>query len=116
MTTAVLLFAATFAVVFTLGLQQLNVTAGHRLAAFVTSFAITGSNLVLFKLLPGPTGVLDIAAHFLGGATGIVASMWAHPHLARRLMRAKAAPRTTEPMEWPPLCAAGHRDEWKVTP
>lgn len=81
MSTAALLFVATFGVVFALGLQSLNVNGGHKLAAAVTSFAISGSNLVLFKLLPGPTGVLEIAAYLLGGPLGIVASMLAHPHL-----------------------------------
>ena len=83
MTTAALLFGATFCVVFTLGLQQLNVNADHRAAAFVTSLFIGASNLVLFKLLPGPTDALQIGAYLLGGACGIVASMAVHPRLVR---------------------------------
>jgi hypothetical protein len=90
MQTALLLFAATFAVVFTLGLQQINVERRNALAAFVTSLAITASNLVLFKLLPGPTTVLQIAAHFLGGAFGIVASIWAYPRLLTLFSKVKA--------------------------
>lgn len=89
--TALLLFASTFAVVFALGLQSLNVNGGHRLMAFVTSFAIGASNLVLFKVLPGPTAWMEIAAYLLGGPFGIVASMLAHPHLVR-LMRRKPSP------------------------
>jgi hypothetical protein len=91
MLTAALLFASTFAVVFALGLQSLNVNGGHRLLAFVTSFAIGGSNLVLFKVLPGPTDGLQIAAYLLGGPFGILASMWVHPHLVQALARRRAA-------------------------
>ena len=80
--TAALLFAATFAVVFTMGIQQMNVESRHVLAAFFTSPLIGLSNLVLFKFLPGPTEPLEIAAYLAGGAVGIVASMWAHPLLA----------------------------------
>jgi hypothetical protein len=78
-----LLFIASFAVVFTLGLQQLNVEARHPVAAFITSILIGASSLVLYKLLPGPTDALQIAAYLVGGACGIVASMWAHPVLVR---------------------------------
>ena len=88
MTTALLLFAATFAVVFTLGLQQLNVERGHMLAAAVTSPLIGLSNLVLFKVLPGPTDALQIGAYLLGGSVGIVASMWMHPQLVALFRRA----------------------------
>jgi hypothetical protein len=82
-TTAFLLFAATFAAVFALGIQQLNVNAGHKGLAFATSLFITGSQLVLFKVLPGPTEALQLCAHFLGAACGVVSSMWAHPYLLR---------------------------------
>lgn len=91
--TALLLFAATFAAVFTLGIQQLNVMAGHKLLAFITSVFITASHLVLFKMLPGPTDAMQIAAHFLGGGCGIVCSMWAHPHLVRLFARATSGQR-----------------------
>ncbi|HWH75069.1 MAG TPA: hypothetical protein VNV16_12480 [Methylibium sp.] len=89
--TALLLFAATFGVVFALGLQSLNVNGGHRVLAFVTSFAIGISNLVLFKVLPGPTDAWQIAAYLLGGPFGIWASMVAHPHLVRWLARWRQA-------------------------
>lgn len=90
---AALLFSATFAVVFFLGLQQLNVSAGDQLAAFVTSFAISGANLILFKVLPGPTGWMELAAYFVGGSFGIVASMRAHPRL-RAFFASSEAPST----------------------
>lgn len=80
--TALALFASTFALVFALGLQSLNVNGGHRVAAFLTSFAIGGSNLVLYKLAPDAGGI-EIAAYLIGGPLGIVCSMRAHPHLVR---------------------------------
>lgn len=85
--TALYLFAATFALVFALGVQQLNVTADWYAGAFVTSLAISSANLVLFKVLPGPTGAVDIAGYSLGGAFGIVAAMRAHPYIVRRWHR-----------------------------
>lgn len=83
--TAALLFFATFALVSLLGLQQLTVERGHKLAAFITSPLISGAYLVLFKLLPGPTDLFQIAMHMLGGALGIVASMVVHPYLVGML-------------------------------
>jgi hypothetical protein len=90
MLTALILFACSFAVVFTMGLQQLNVQGGHRTAAFVTSVLISGSSLVQFKVLPGPTGVWEIAAYLLGSAIGIVCSMAAHGPLKRAFLRLAA--------------------------
>lgn len=85
--TALTLFTATFALVFALGLQSLNVNGGHRAAAFVTSFLIGTANLGLFKILPGPTGALEIAAYLLGGPFGIIAAMAAHPWIVRAYRR-----------------------------
>lgn len=74
---AALLFWSTFALVFFLGLQSLNVNSGRYVAAFFTSFGISGGNLLLFKLAPNATG-LEIAAFMFGGPFGIIAAMWAH--------------------------------------
>lgn len=71
------LFASTFALVFFLGLQSLNVNRGHYWAAFFTSFGIGLSNLVLFKLAPEASG-MEITAFVAGGPLGIVSSMWVH--------------------------------------
>jgi hypothetical protein len=69
--------------VFALGFQSLNVNGGHYLLAFLTSFAISGSNLVLFKLAPGATFGQCVA--FMGGGPfGIVAAMWVHSRYVRR--------------------------------
>ncbi len=81
------LFASTFAVVFALGLQSLNVNGGHYVAAFITSFAIGASQLVLYKLVPG-ANLVQVIAYLSGGPFGIVASMWAH----RRWIGKKAKP------------------------
>lgn len=81
--TELALFASTFITVFALGVQSLNVNNGHYLAAFATSLAIGGGNLVLLKLVPGDTTPLQIAAYLAGGPFGIVAAMWAHPRLVR---------------------------------
>ena len=77
------LFASTFALVFFLGLQSLNVNRGHYLAAFLTSFGIVASNLIVLKLAPNATAV-EMAAYLTGGPFGIVASMWAHRHFTRK--------------------------------
>lgn len=82
LTTAAWLLASTYVLVFALGLQSLNVNGGHTLAAFFTSLAIGGSNLVLFKLAPDASG-LEIAAYLAGGPLGIVSAMRAHPYIVR---------------------------------
>ena len=81
--TALYLFASTFALVFFLGLQSLNVNGGHYTDAFVTSFGIGIGNLVLFKLAPEATGI-EIAAFLAGGPFGIVSSMSFHRRYFRR--------------------------------
>lgn len=77
---ALSLFASTFALVFFLGLQSLNVNRGRYLAAFVTSICIGLSQLVLFKLAPDATG-LEITAFVAGGPFGIVTGMWVHQRM-----------------------------------
>lgn len=80
--TALMLFVSTFALVFALGLQSLNVNGGHYAAAFLTSFAIGGANLLLYKMAPDASGI-EIAAYLSGGPLGIVCSMRAHRALVR---------------------------------
>ena len=77
---ALTLFASTFALVFFLGLQSLNVNGGHYVAAFFTSFAIGAGNIVLYKLAPEANGP-EIAAYLLGGPFGIVGSMIFHKRM-----------------------------------
>lgn len=77
MLTAFLIFISTFVLVFCLGFQSLNVNNGHYKAAFLTSFSIGLTNIVLFKTLP-QSDTWEIAAYLFGGPFGIVGSMWAH--------------------------------------
>ena len=80
---ALYLFLSCFLLVLFLGLQQLNVAGGHRVLAALTSFAIGGANLAILKIMPGPTGWLEVVAYLAGGPVGIVASMALHPRLVR---------------------------------
>lgn len=81
--TALTLFASTFALVFLLGVQQLNVQHGHQLAAATTSLFIGISQLALYKLAPDAGGV-EIAAYLTGGPLAIVCAMKVHPWLRHR--------------------------------
>lgn len=72
--TPALLFLSTFAVVFCLGMQSLLVNHGYRVAAFVNSFLIGVSQLILYKLAPDASG-WDIAGFLCGGPFGIVTAM-----------------------------------------
>ena len=98
------LFLSTFSVVFALGFQQQNVTGGHYIAAFLTSFWIGGSYLALYRWMPDPTWG-QVAAYLGGGPFGIVSSMWIHKRTVGRGPRPrtqlppKAAPRTPKWME-----------------
>lgn len=81
--TAIIIFASTFVLVFALGFQSLNVNNGHYKAAFMTSFAIAVSNLVLFKTVP-QANWLEIAAYLSAGPCAIVSSMWCHQRWMKR--------------------------------
>ena len=87
--TELTLFASTCVLVFALGLQSLNVNNGHHIAAAFTSLIIGTGQMILYKLAPDASWS-EIAAFLAGGPLGIVASMWAHPRLARILKRRKA--------------------------
>lgn len=84
---ALYLLSATFALVLFLGLQSLNVNGGHRLLSALTSFGIGAANVTVLKIMPGPTGWLEVAAYLLGGPLGILTSMAIHPWMVRRLGR-----------------------------
>ena len=87
--TALTLFASTFALVFLLGVQQLNVQHGHHGAAGVTSLFIGISQLALYKLAPDAGG-LEIAAYLAGGPLAIVGAMRVHPWLRHHWRNRKA--------------------------
>lgn len=90
--TYAVLFASTSGLVFALGLQSLNVNGGHRVLAVGTSFMIGSANLVVLKVVPGPTSALDVLAYLFGGPFGIWLSMLAHPWLVAKLGRKPSAP------------------------
>ena len=77
--TVLIIFVSTFATVFALGFQSLNVNNGHYYAAAVTSFVIGASHLVLYKILPDGD-LLTCAAFLVAGPLAITSSMWAHGH------------------------------------
>lgn len=81
---ALFLFSATFALVLFLGLQSLNVNGGHRLLSALTSFGIGAANVTVLKIMPGPTGWLEVAAYLVGGPLGILTSMAIHPWMVRK--------------------------------
>jgi hypothetical protein len=85
-----LIFASSFVSVFALGFQSQNVNNGHYWAAFMTSFAIGGGHLLLYKLVPDAS-LSEVLAYLIGGPLGITASMWAHrrcfPVLSIRVTR-----------------------------
>lgn len=87
--TAAILFITTFAGVFFLGIQSLNVNRGHYFAAAITSYFISGANYFVLKLVPAQMTTLETLAYFNGGPLGIVCAMWAHPHLSRWLARGR---------------------------
>ncbi len=84
---ALFLFAATYFLVLFLGLQSLNVQGGHRFLSALTSFGIGVANLTVLKIMPGPTGVIEIAAYLMGGPLGVVTSIAIHPWMARKFGR-----------------------------
>jgi hypothetical protein len=77
------LFASAFITVFALGFQQQNVIHRHFRAAALTSFAIGGSQIFLWRYIPGADGS-QIVATLLGGPAGITAAMWLHPKILKR--------------------------------
>lgn len=86
---ALLIFLSTFATVFALGFQSLNVNGGHYRAAFLNSFFIAAGNLAILKLVPDAS-LIQMAAYMLGGPLGITASMWAHARTIGRKSKAGA--------------------------
>lgn len=87
---AVLIFACAFGIVFALTAQQLNISGGHKGLGVITSFAISGFNLVLFKLVPMPTSLIENAAYLCGGPVGLLVAWHLHPCLVRFLARRRA--------------------------
>lgn len=100
-----LLFVSTFALVFALGFQSLNVNGGHYKSAFATSLAIGVSQLVLYKLVPNAS-LVEVLAYLAGGPAAIVCSMLAHKWVFKAKPAAKADQAAPLQMacvcQWPP--------------
>ena len=79
-----IIFAATFCVVFALGFQSQVVNHGHYKAAFLNSFLISLAQLAILKFVPQAHGFYDYAAYMTGGPLGIIASMWVHRQYFRK--------------------------------
>lgn len=75
---ALLITVSTFFAVFFLGLQSLNVNQRLYWPAAISSLAISSSHIALYKLVPD-SGWLQILGYYIGGVTGITASIWTHP-------------------------------------
>jgi hypothetical protein len=82
----VYLFCSTFVLVFSLGLQSLNVNGGYYVRAFFTSFVIGCANLVLYKLAPDATRT-EVIAFLAGGPFGIVCSIFTHQWIQKHLIK-----------------------------
>lgn len=80
---AFILFTTTFVLVFALGVNTLSVNRDQYGIAFLTSFLISGSNLVILRTVP-QGDLLEVAAYMLGGPFGIVNSMWIHKRFLRK--------------------------------
>ena len=80
---AIAIFFACFAVVFLLGIQQLNVNGRHYIAAMLTSYGIGTAQLFLLKVMPQPTSNWEIVAYLNAGPIAIACAMAAHPGLVR---------------------------------
>lgn len=86
--TELTLFCSTFVMVFSLGIQQLNVQGGHYYLAIATSLIIGGAQIYLWRSMPD-ANTSEIVATLMGGPVAIVLAMWAHPHLVRVIRRGK---------------------------
>lgn len=87
---ALYIFLACFAVVFLLGIQQLNVNGRHYLAAMLTSYGIGTAQLFLLKVMPQPTSHWEIAAYLNAGPIAIACAMAAHPWLLKLFAKRRA--------------------------
>jgi ethanolamine transporter EutH len=88
MTQVLVVFAATFISVFTLGLQSLNVNGRYYLAAACTSLFIGGGHLLLYRFMPSAAAP-EILSYLVGGVTGITSSIWCHDRAKAWLQKRK---------------------------
>lgn len=86
--TEIELFLSTALLVFSLGIQQLNVQGNHYVLAALTSMFIGGTQIFLWRTMPSAS-ISEIGAVLIGGPVGIVAAMWSHPHVVRIIKKHK---------------------------
>ncbi|OYV36824.1 MAG: hypothetical protein B7Z80_14485 [Rhodospirillales bacterium 20-64-7] len=80
------MFAASFFVVFLLGLQSKNVVQGRYVASILTSAGISFSQFAFVKF--ASHGSYDtLAVCTVGGCAGIAFSIWFHQHFIERKKR-----------------------------
>jgi hypothetical protein len=78
-----IMWAASFALVFLLGIQSKNVQRSRYLAAVITSFGISVGNFTFVKY--ASAGTLDAFwACALGGCMGIAVSIWVSDHVLHK--------------------------------
>jgi hypothetical protein len=75
----IVLFIASFFLVGLLGLQSKNVQHSRYLAAATTSMAISISNFIFVKSV-AVGGYDTLLVVMVGGASGIIAAIYAHDH------------------------------------
>lgn len=92
MTHLIYLFAATFGVVFFLGLQSLTVNSGHRWMAFGNSLVIGCFNLFLYKTVPNVQSAIEVAVYVFAGPLAIMTAMMTHDRIKAWLLRGKKPP------------------------
>lgn len=79
----VVLFASSYIVVCLLGLQSQFVRDKQVAVSFATSLGIGICNVLQFKLAPNAS-LIESAFFVLGGACGIVSSIYLHTYIVKR--------------------------------
>jgi hypothetical protein len=80
------LFFSSYTIVLLLGLQSQLVRDKHIVLSFITSLGIGTCQLFLFKLAPD-AGIYESIAFILGGACGIVSSIFLHTFLLKYIKK-----------------------------
>ncbi len=78
MSSTLILFFAGYVSVFMYGFQSRNVNEGHYGLAAITSFLISGSQLLVWKEIFNDTSVFNAIIWAISGSLGITSSMYVH--------------------------------------
>lgn len=78
------LFVSSFLTVLLLVIQSINNNHGYMTRAFLTSFGIGASQLLLYRLMPD-ANTTEIAAYLCGGPFGNVVAQWLRRHDIARI-------------------------------